>query len=82
MTESEGGVHCFDAGELGFGTGLPRELRALLDQIAVGQFLEVVTRDPSAREDLPSMSRMLGHRVRSVDSGPEGNTLTTVERLS
>jgi len=73
-------LHRFDAGELGCGTGLPREFRARLTQIPVGHELEVVTRDASAREDLPSLARMLGHRVVAVDTTPEGEIAIRVER--
>ena len=59
-------VHVFDAGDLGCGTGLPREFRTRLAQIPVGHVLEVITGDPSAKEDLPSLARLLGHLVRSV----------------
>jgi TusA-related sulfurtransferase len=75
-----GSVHRFEAGELGCGTGLPREFRARLGQIPVGHQLEVVTRDPAAREDLPSMARMLGHRVVAMDSSPDGEITIRVER--
>ena len=75
-----GTVHRFEAGELGCGTGLPREFRARLGQIPVGHQLEVVTRDPAAREDLPSLARMLGHRVVAMDSGPDGEITIRVER--
>jgi TusA-related sulfurtransferase len=75
-----GTVHRFEAGELGCGTGLPREFRARLGQIPVGHQLEVVTRDPAAREDLPSLARMLGHRVVATDSGPDGEITIRVER--
>ncbi len=76
-----GTVHRFEAGELGCGTGLPREFRARLGQIPVGHQLEVVTRDPGAREDLPSLARMLGHRVVAMDSGPDGELTIRVERV-
>lgn len=76
-----GTVHRFETGELGCGTGLPREFRARLGQIPVGHQLEVVTRDPAAREDLPSLARMLGHRVVATDSGPDGEVTIRVERV-
>ena len=41
-------------------------------QIPVGHVLEVITRDASAKEDLPSMARLLGHAVRSVETEPDG----------
>lgn len=76
-----GSIHRFETGGLGCGTGLPREFRARLGQIPVGHQLEVVTRDPAAREDLPSLARMLGHRVVATDSGPDGEITIRVERV-
>lgn len=74
-------THVFDAGDLGCGSGLPREFRTRVSQIPVGHVLEVVTGDPSAREDLPSMARLLGHQVRSVETGADGNVRIRVERV-
>ena len=73
-------LHVFDAGDLGCGTGLPREFRTRLTQIPVGHILEVVTSDPSAKEDLPSLARLLGHRVRSVEPGADAKYRIRVER--
>jgi len=81
--ESKGkstGVHHFDAGELGCGSGLPQEFRHQLDSIPIGSVLEIVARDPAAKEDLPSLARLLGHRVISVDPLPDGSTVLTVQR--
>ena len=72
--------HVFDAGDLGCGTGLPREFRIRLTQIPVGHVLEVVTKDASAKEDLPSLARLLGHAVLSVETGPDGRHIIQVER--
>lgn len=80
VAESEASIHRFDAGDLGCGSGLPREFRARIGQIPVGHILEVVTKDPSAREDLPAMSRLLGHKVRSIEPGTEGKFVIRVER--
>ncbi len=73
-------LHHFDAGELGCGSGLPLEFRRQLNAIPIGSTLEVVARDPSAREDLPSLARLLGHRVLSVTSSAEGSTVISVQR--
>jgi TusA-related sulfurtransferase len=73
-------VHHFDAGELGCSSGLPEEFRRQIDSIPVGGILEVSTRDPSAKEDLPSLTRLLGHRVVSVSSSPDGSTVLVVQR--
>lgn len=80
VMETEASVHRFDAGDMGCGSGLPREFRARIGQIPVGHILEVITRDPSAKEDLPSTARLLGHKVRSIDPGAEGEFIIRVER--
>jgi TusA-related sulfurtransferase len=79
--EKPTGVHHFDAGELGCGSGLPQEFRHEISAIPVGSVLEVVARDPSAREDLPSLARLLGHRVLSVAALPDGSTVLSVQRV-
>jgi TusA-related sulfurtransferase/ketosteroid isomerase-like protein len=73
-------THVFDAGDLGCGSGLPREFRTRLAQIPVGHVLEVVTNEPAAREDLPSLARMLGHQVRAVEADTDGKLRIRVER--
>jgi TusA-related sulfurtransferase len=70
----------FDAGDLGCSSGLPEEFRRQIERIPLGNVLEVVTRDPSAKEDLPSLSRLLGHRVISVIDSPDGSTVLKVQR--
>jgi len=70
----------FDAGDLGCGSGLPQAFRERIAGLAVGEVLTVVTRDASAREDLPALARMLGHLVRSVERGEDGTTVINVER--
>ena len=80
VVEAEPTIHRFDAGDRGCGSGLPREFRARIGQIPIGHILEVVTKDPSAKEDLPSLARLLGHKVRSIDSGAEGAQIIQVER--
>jgi TusA-related sulfurtransferase len=74
------GVHHFDAGELGCGSGLPEEFRRQIAAIPLGTTLEIVARDPAAKEDLPSMARLLGHRVISVQSAADGTTVVAVQR--
>lgn len=80
VVETDATVHRFDAGDLGCGSGLPREFRARINQIPVGHVLEVLTKDPSAKEDLPSISRMMGHKVLSIEPGAEGKVIIRVER--
>jgi len=42
--------------------------------------LKVVVRDPAAKEDLPSLARMLGQQILSIDSTADGRQIITVER--
>lgn len=70
----------FDAGDLGCSSGLPEEFRRQIDAIPIGSILEVVTRDPSAKEDLPALSRLLGHRVIATRNSPDGSTVLVVQR--
>ncbi len=70
----------FDAGNLGCGSGLPQEFRRQIEAVSVGSVLEIRVRDPSAKEDLPALARLLGHRVLTVAATPEGDTLLAVER--
>lgn len=62
----KGAVVRFDAGDLGCGSGLPREFRRRLEALPPGDTLEVVASDPAAREDLPALARLLGHPVEEV----------------
>lgn len=70
----------FDAGDLGCTDGFPRAFRSAVRQIAVGDRIRIVTRDPSAKQDLPSLSRMLGHRLLETEEHGDGRTIFTVER--
>jgi arsenite methyltransferase len=84
MREAEevtlGAIHHFDAGNMGCASGLAEEFRRRLEEIATGDRLEVVARDPAAKEDLPSLARMLGHEVNSVKPHSDGGIVITVER--
>jgi TusA-related sulfurtransferase len=73
-------VHHFDAGQLGCADGLAAEFRRRIREIPVGDVLEVVARDPAAREDLPSLARLMGHAVLSVEAPEEGCLVFTMER--
>ncbi len=77
-----GSVHQFDAGEMGCGSGLPQEFRRRIAAIPVGASLEVTAHDPSAKEDLPSLARLLGHQVTSICTAENGSTIVTIERRS
>ena len=73
-------VHEFDAGDMSCSEGLPQEFKRRITAIPVGAALAVVTRDPAARDDLPSLARLLGHRLRSVEPREDGSVVVTVER--
>ena len=73
-------VKQFDAGAMGCADGLAEEFRRKIAEIPVGTLLEVVVRDPAAKEDLPSLARMLGQQIRSIDSTADGRQIITVER--
>lgn len=73
-------VELFDAGSMGCADGLAQEFRQRINEVPVGSLLEVVVRDPAAKEDLPSLARMLGQQVRSIESTDDGRQIITVER--
>jgi TusA-related sulfurtransferase len=75
-----GGIHRFDAGDLGCADGLASEFRQRIGAIPVGDVLVVTARDPAAKEDLPPLARMMGHAVLSIESPGDGRLLITVER--
>lgn len=78
--EPANAVRQFDAGAMGCADGLAQEFRKQISEVPVGALLEVVVRDPAAKEDLPSLARLLGQQVRSVDSTADGRQIITVER--
>ncbi len=73
-------VHRFDAGNLGCADGLAGEFRRQMQRIPVGDVLLVTARDPAAKEDLPSLARLMGHVVRSNETSGDGRLLFSVER--
>lgn len=75
-----GAVHEFDAGNLGCSDGLPQEFMRRIRSVEIGDTLRVITSDPSAREDLPSLARMNGHVVAPPERLEDGRTLFTVRR--
>ena len=75
-----GRVHTFDAGDLSCATGLAEEFRRQIRLIPLGDELLVTTGDPSAKEDLPPLARMMGHTVRSIETSRDGSLLIDVER--
>lgn len=74
------GLHDFDAGTLGGGDGLAGAVRARIGEIPIVDSLVLIARDHPAREDLPSLARLLGNRVASVETSDDGRLELTVER--
>ena len=70
----------FDAGDMGCGDGLAGEFRRRIAGVPVGGSLRVVVSDPAAKEDLPSLARLLGHRVAATEQRDDGRHTITVER--
>ena len=77
---AKGATQVFEAGAMGCADGLAQEFRRRLTKVPVGGLLEVVVSDPSAKEDLPSLARLLGQRVTSTEAHDDGRLTITVER--
>lgn len=72
--------HAFDAGSLGCADGLTQAFKNRIKEVDIGDLLRVHTVDPSAKEDLPALARLMGHAVRSVEAHTDGGLTITVER--
>lgn len=80
-TQAQSQAACiYDAGDTGCGEGLHMEFRRRLQTLEVGELIEVTMRDPSAKEDLPPLVRMMGHRIRSTEELGNGSMKLVVER--
>jgi TusA-related sulfurtransferase len=75
-----GPVEVFEAGEMGCADGLAQEFRRRIAEVPIGGSLDVVVSDPAAKEDLPSLARLLGQRVTSTVAHDDGRLTITVER--
>ncbi len=73
-------LHLFDAEELGCADGLAKEFRRHIRAIPIGDSLRVLTTDPAAKEELPPLARMMGHKVLSVEAHDDARLSITVER--
>ncbi|MDJ0457042.1 hypothetical protein PUN71_007515 [Arthrobacter sp. NQ7] len=73
-------VHPYDAGDLGCADGLAQAFREQIQHIPIGDVLVVSARDPAAKEDLPSLARLMGHVVHSIKVLGDGRLLVNVER--
>jgi TusA-related sulfurtransferase len=70
----------FEAGAMGCADGLAQEFRRRMANVPMGGSLEVVVSDPAAKEDLPSLARLLGQRITSTEAHDDGRLTITVER--
>jgi TusA-related sulfurtransferase len=75
-----GPMQVFEAGAMGCADGLAQEFRRRIAKLPIGGSLEVVVSDPAAKEDLPSVARLLGQRVTSTEAHDDGRLTITVER--
>ena len=75
-----GPIQVFDAGAMGCADGLAQQFRSRIATVPIGGSLEVVVSDPAAKEDLPSLARLLGQRVTSTEAHGDGRLTITVER--
>lgn len=75
-----GPAQVFEAGAMGCADGLAQEFRRRITGVPIGGSLEVVVSDPAAKEDLPSLARLLGQRVTSTEAHGDGRLTITVER--
>jgi TusA-related sulfurtransferase len=77
---ASGPIQVFEAGAMGCADGLAQEFRRRMAKVPIGGSLEVVVSDPAAKEDLPSLARLLGQRVTSTEAHDDGRLTITVER--
>jgi len=56
------------------------EFRRNMQSLEVGDSIEFLVRDPSAKEDLPPLARMMGHRIIAEDEHDDGALSVVVER--
>jgi TusA-related sulfurtransferase len=75
-----GPMQVFEAGAMGCADGLAQEFRRRMAEVPIGGSLEVVVTDPAAKEDLPSLARLLGQRIKSTEAHDDGRLTITVER--
>jgi TusA-related sulfurtransferase len=80
VSVNAGPTQVFDAGDMGCADGLAQEFRRQIAKVSIGGSLEVVVSDPAAKEDLPSLARLLGQRITSTEAHDDGRLTITVER--
>ena len=68
----------FDGGDLDCGSGLLLLIRRHIDPLAPGQLLEILSRENSVAEDLPSWCRLTGNQlVSTLENGRERSFLVS-----
>lgn len=56
------------------------EFRRNMQSLDVGDTLQFLVRDPAAKEDLPPLARMMGHRILSEEEMDDGSLSVVIER--
>lgn len=69
-----------DGGDLDCGSGLLLIIREAMAPLRPGGILEVRSREPSVREDLPAWCRMVGHPLLAIEDGGAGTTCYLVRK--
>ena len=77
--DEEGDRPFCDMGVMGCNE-VPMEFRRNMQALEVGETIEFVVRDPSAKEDLPPLARMMGHRIVSEEHLDDGALAIVIER--
>jgi TusA-related sulfurtransferase len=75
----DGGGQICDLGVMGCNE-VPMEFRRNMQALEVGATIQFVVRDPSAKEDLPPLARMMGHRIISEEHLGDGALSIVIER--
>jgi TusA-related sulfurtransferase len=77
--EGDEGRRICDLGAMGC-NDVPMEFRRNMQALELGAAIEFVVRDPSAKEDLPPLARMMGHRIISEEARDDGALSIVIER--
>jgi len=77
--KGDDGRRVCDLGAMGC-NDVPMEFRRNMQALEVGASIEFVVRDPSAKEDLPPLARMMGHRIVSEEHLDDGALAIVIER--
>ena len=59
---------------------LPTAFRRQMQSVAVGDVVDFILFDPSAKEDTPSLARMMGHKILRSEQRDDGALVVSVER--